>query len=150
MDTAIIVGLIGAAGTVIAAVVSALLYRSRLGGVSAVPALPGTAVNGLIRLNTFRARLAVGLSALALVIGLAAACLAPGGWLKPHGQKPSSWEITQLTALSERLGFQAWTLVPLTGLGLALVGAVGLTVGWAASAPLVTRHAEPISGSPRQ
>jgi hypothetical protein len=142
MGTAIIVGLIGAAGTVVASVLSALIHRSRAG--STPYSHPGSAAVVLVRRpSTFRARLAVGLSALAVVIGLSAATLSRGGWFNQTPRSGDSWLVTPLTDLSEAVGFRPVSLVPLTGLGLALVGAVGLVVGWAASAPQPVRYADP-------
>ena len=134
MGTAIIVGLIGAAGAVVASVLCRPSSIGR-GWVRLRPATP-------VRLRPsspgdqapFRARLAVGLSALAVVIGLAAATLSRGGWLNQTPRSGDSWLVTPLTDLSETLGFRPVWLVPLTGLGLA-GRAVGLVVGWAASAP---------------
>jgi hypothetical protein len=134
MSVGLVVVLVVGAGAVVAAAVSALLHRSPWR--AAAPGHPGT-------LETFRGRLAVGLSTLAVILGTVAAGLAPGGWLGSERGKPDQWPNNALTGLSERLGFQAWTLVPLTGLALAVVGLVGLVVCWAAAAPPAPDHGKP-------
>lgn len=147
MQTAIIIALIGAAATVVASVLSALVHRARVAPASSSAAAVAGPDRGR-RLGTFRVRLAVGLSALALVVGFSLACLAQGGWFNQRPHRGDSWLITPLTDLSEALGLRPVSLVPLTGLGLALVGAVGLVVGWSAAAPPEARRAEPLSVTP--
>lgn len=142
MDTAIITALIGAAGAVVAAVLSALVHPA------GAEAAAGPAATGLARARrpgTFRGRLAVGLSALALVAGLSLACLARGGWFHQQPRGGDSWLHTPVTDLAEALGMRPVSLVPLAGLGLALVGGVGLVVGWAAAAPREVRPAGPLA-----
>ena len=147
MQTAIIIALIGAAGTVVASVLSALVHRARVAPASSWAAVVAGPDSGR-RLGTFRVRLAVGLSALALVVGFSLACRAQGGWFNQRSYPGDSWLMTPLTDLSEALGLRPVSLVPLTGLGLALVGAVGLVVGWSAAAPPEARRAEPLSVTP--
>ncbi len=146
METAILIALIGAAATVVASVLSALLHRARVAPASSATAAVAGPDSGR-RLSTFRVRLAVGLSALALVVGFPLACLAQGGWFNQQRHPGDSWMITPMTDLSEALGLRPVSLVPLTGLGLALVGSVGLVVGWAASAPPEARRAAPETSS---
>lgn len=82
-------------------------------------------------------RLFLGFSILFLISGLAAACIAPGGWLNKW--EPGSYATSgfwgQMTSISEQLGFAKGTAIPPMGLGVAAMGAVGLIFVWSMRNP---------------